>query len=444
MNKEQLLRKLVKCGGDLLPSVFQYPKAQKGAYNIVDSKLEKMKWAYRHWFNQIEVAEKDSGLEEYFKSQDLSFKLPEGFIVEEEISIRAGGDLLAVDILTPDNTPHIFDEVKSYFAGSDLVSANLESPVAPSKPLGRTQVLGHAAQMNTSTEMLDKFINEAGINYFSTANNHSFDWGEEGLLETIDQLDARGVYHSGMNRDQQEVLIASIKGIKVALLSFTMELNGRVLPAGKEQLINLVPFNDEVCDLSLVEKQVKEARSKGADFIIVHAHWGWGFEMYPHKNTVDIGHRIIELGVDAILGNHPHVAQPMEKYSYEKEGITKEGLIVYAMGNFVGYHPKSRNSQLAYLVGFKLAKGKLHEKERCFIHELMIMPTLAVHTNLLDGRYDSRIISFIDYYEDKDNLKVLDLKDYQDIRHLYDKVLHGILLPSYYDKKLLYSSKASK
>ena len=69
-------------------------------------------------------------------------------------------------------------------------------------------------------------------------------------------------------------------------------------------------FNDEVPDFSLVERHIRRARELGAEVIIASVHWGWEFEMYPHRNIVQAGHRLAELGVDVILGSHPHVSQP--------------------------------------------------------------------------------------------------------------------------------------
>lgn len=445
MSKQERLEKAVKIAGTIFKSEFQYPKVQKGRYNVVNSKLEKAKWAYRHWFNQLEVAEKGSGLEEYFRNQDLSFKLPKGFKIENTASISSAGDLLAVDVLVPENTKYIFDDIVEFYGSADLVCANLESPVDMDKPIGRTQVFGQPAQMNTSRGMLERFINEGKINCFSTANNHSIDWGKEGLLATIEELENAGVYFSGTNRsteEQEDVKIIDLNGIKVAMLAYTMDLNGRSVPKGKEYLVNEVRFNDEVCDISLIKRHVKKAKEKGADKIIACCHWGWEFEMYPHKNVVEIGHEIIEMGVDIILGNHPHVSQPMEKYVYEKDGETKEGFIVYAFGNFVTYHPRSRNSSLAYTIKFDLAKGELDGETKTFIHNLKILPVYILNEKLPDGKYNCRILKFTNVLEDKkiDGKYKYGLTEWErgNLTHLNDVVLKKILLPKEYDEDLIY------
>ena len=168
---------------------FRYPQPVKDVYDVADNTFEKLKWAYRCWVHQLETAEKHSGIEAYFSEHRMEFSLPEDFQVQTEISLSAAGDLMAVDCLTYENTPHLFDEIADFYFGADITCANLESTVYDKAPLGRNQVMGMPAKMNTSESMLDRFWQGgAGINYFSTANNHCFDYGEEGLYTTLDNL----------------------------------------------------------------------------------------------------------------------------------------------------------------------------------------------------------------------------------------------------------------
>jgi poly-gamma-glutamate synthesis protein (capsule biosynthesis protein) len=345
-----------KIASILMYNEFHYPQPVKGRYRITSSKKEKLKWAYRCWVRQLERAEKHSGIEAYFAGQELGFSLPPGWETECRMSVAAGGDLMAVDCITEHTTSHLFDGIREFYLKSDLTCANLESVVWDKAPLGRNQVYGQPPKMNTSEGMLDRFRqNGAGIDYFSMANNHCYDYGEEGLLATLDSVERCGALHSGTNRTQQEqesVLVIERNGIRVALLSYTCDMNGNAY--GKKHLINEVRFNDEEPDLSLVERHVHKAAELGADVIIAFPHWGWEFEMYPHRNVIDAAHRMMEMGVDVILGSHPHVAQPMERYCCA-DG--RQCLAVYSLGDFVSWHPLSRNSKLTYTVRFDLVKG---------------------------------------------------------------------------------------
>lgn len=444
INKDGIIKFIVRLSSYIFKNKFQYPQSQKGRYDIANNFFEKLKWAYRHWYNQLEIAERGSGLEEYFRKQNLDFKLPEGFDIEDKVSLSSTGDLLAVDVLIPENTQNLFDEIKEVYSSADLVCANLESPVDDTKPIGRTQKPGQPAKMNTSSKMLQRFRIDGGINYFSTANNHSFDWDEEGLLNTLDELKKSGAYFSGTNRtpeEQEDVLIIEKNNIKIAMLSYTFDLNGNIIPNDKTYLVNEVRFNDEVCDITMIKKHVARAKEKGADIIIAFCHWGWEFEMYPHKNTVEVAHLIIEAGVDVILGNHPHVSQPMERYVFEREAIVKSGLIVYAHGNFVSYHPKSRNSQIAYITKFDIVKGKFNHMENTFITNLQFLPIYILNEKIADGSYNCRLLKFDNVMEDTGENGTfkygLTKFEREQLPHLNEIVLHKILLPEVHDNLLV-------
>lgn len=130
---------------------FHYPQPQPYGvpYRIDNDPFEKVKWLYRYWFNQLEVPEVGSGLEKEFREQDLNFFV-QGSITKK-VTLSCAGDLLAVDVLTPENTPHLFDGITDFYSNVDLVCANLESTVYMNKktpeesPVGRDQKPGEPA-----------------------------------------------------------------------------------------------------------------------------------------------------------------------------------------------------------------------------------------------------------------------------------------------------------
>ncbi|OJH42615.1 CapA family protein [Cystobacter ferrugineus] len=413
---------------------FHYPQAEKGVYNIAGNPFQKLKWLYRYWFNQLEVAEKGSGLEAFFAAQNLDFFKengaspdPEGKVpVVHSLSVSCAGDLLAVDVLIPENTPHLFDDITDFYSTADIVSANLESTVDKHQRVGRTQSPGQPARMNTSQAMFDKFRHEAKINYFSTATNHAMDWGVEGVLATLEVLKKSGAYYSGTaasQAEQDDVVVVEKNGIKVALLAYTFDLNGYKVPADRPYLANEVRFND-ACpapDYALIKKQVAAAKAKGADWIIAYCHWGWEFEMYPHVNIVEAAHKVIECGVDTILGNHPHVSQPAQLIPRPGK---QDALVVYAFGDFVSYHPESRNSKLAYAIKFNI--GKVHGTTGLF--DLQALPIYIVNEDLGEKRFNCRIVKFFDVLENPDGYGLTDLEKRQ-LTHLREKVWEDILSP---------------
>ena len=411
---------------------FKYPKPIKGRYGMSGNKLEKMKWAYRCWVRQTEIAEQDSGIEAFFAGQDLRFTLPEGFISKAALSLSAGGDLMAVDIITPENTPHLFDDIRDFYLDADITCANLESTVFEGAPIGRnSRSVSEAARMNTSEAMLDRFLDDGtGINYFSTANNHSYDYGEDGLLATLDVLDKKACCYSGTNRtpeQQEDVLIVEKNGIKIAFLSYTFDLNG--WQCDKKYLVNEVRFNDESVDISLIQRHIKKAKDKEADLIIASCHWGWEFEMYPHKAIIEVAHLLADEGVDVILGGHPHVSQPMERYESDRGTSKRQCLIIYSLGNFATYQPLSRNSKLTYAVRLQIDKGVLSGVNQTYVSGLKVLPIYIQAGEKGDGTCDFRLVRFAKLLANP-NQYLLTNEERSDLPRLEKNILQGIILPS--------------
>lgn len=419
---------LAKAASVVMWNQFRYPQPVKGRYQVATNKLEKLKWAYRCWVNQLERAEKGSGIEDYFAGQDLNFSLPQGFRETDRTTLSAAGDLMAVDCFTYEDTEYLFDGIRDFYFENAFTCANLESTVCPSAPVGRNQVMGYPPKMNISEPMMDRFqAGGQGINYFSTANNHCYDYGEQGLLDTLDCLDRRSALHSGTSRtpkEQEDVLIVERDRIKIALLSYTCDMNGNEYE--KKHLINEVRFNDEKPNFSMVERHVRRARERGADVIIASVHWGWEFEMYPHQNIIQAGHRLAELGVDVVLGSHPHVSQPMERYTDRQ---SRDHLIIYSLGDFVSYHPLTRNSKLTYVVRFDLVKGRDESGAgRVCLDQLRVKPVYIRCQELEGDRYDCRLLPFRRVLDAPDSFG-LTPEEWQDLPRLEKTVWRKILMP---------------
>lgn len=428
LDKDQLIRLVILLIAYIMYDEFHYPQPETGMYDVATDSLEKLKWLYHYRFNQLEIAQPVSGLEDFFRGQDLSFPETEG--AARRVSITCGGDLLAVDVLVPENTERLFEDIADFYGTADIVSANLESTVDSARPIGRTQPAGSAARMNTSEAMFRRFLDQGKLNFFSTATNHSLDWGEEGVLATLDVLRVSGAAFSGTaasRAEQDDVVVLEKNGIKIGLLTFTMDLNGYQPPADKPYLVNEVRFNDAVPapDYSLVERQIAAAKAKGADYLIAYCHWGWELQMYPHPNVVRAANTLIDLGIDTVLGNHPHVPQPMQRVVREGR---PDGLIVYAFGDFVSYHPESRNSKLAYVTRFDVVRHDTPGGSRTSIANLRMLPVYILNAERADGSVDCRILRFSQVYANPDDYPLTD-HERSELDHLHDVVLHGILLP---------------
>ncbi len=331
-------------------------------------------WFIFWWFYKYLNPPKDAYPEliKYFKEQDLNFSAPND--AKEPIStakLLAMGDLMVRDAMTRENSRWLFADLKDEFKEADLIFANLEAPAVPSRPMS------DFPRYNFRKDMVE-FFKEQGFDIFSTANNHCLDQGQKGLVATLDFLDRLGIYHTGTARSEEErdygfpVLEAS--GIKIAFLAYTFSTNGRKIPEDKPWMVNRIYFNliDKEPDLSLIEKHIKIARQRGADVVVVSLHWSLENEFYPPPRIVERGHKIIEMGADIILGHHPHLLQPMERYVPKKpdRAGVPEAFIIYSLGNLI---PDQPSWQYRTTVVLKL-KLKKDSQGKVWIDSVRVIP----------------------------------------------------------------------
>jgi poly-gamma-glutamate synthesis protein (capsule biosynthesis protein) len=179
-------------------------------------------------------------------------------------------------------------------------------------------------------------LKSTGFDVLSTANNHSLDGGAKGVRNTSKVLDKLKIAHVGSNK--RTIAIVSRGNIKVAFLSYTFSTNGIGSPfKGAVNRINRAQMR----------RDIKAAR-KRADFVVVVVHWGTEYSRTPERATRKLGRALIDSGADLILGSHPHVVRPVERY--------RGHYIVYSMGNFISGQSKGM-TDLGIMVQAKIVKG---------------------------------------------------------------------------------------
>lgn len=175
-------------------------------------------------------------------------------------------------------------------------------------------------------------LSEMGLDVLSTAGNHCLDKDFSGLSNTIDVLDKANISHTGTFKSENErdtILLKDVNGVKIAILSYTYGTNGITIPDDKRFCVNLI-------DKDLIKKDIEKAKFQNADVIIACMHWGVEYQTKPNSEQEDLADFLFENGVDIILGNHPHVLQPMEKRTITLEnGTSKDCFIIYSLGNFI-------------------------------------------------------------------------------------------------------------
>lgn len=179
-------------------------------------------------------------------------------------------------------------------------------------------------RFNSPSEVGDAFI-DSGFNMVSLATNHTMDKGEQGVLNSVNYWkQKKGIVTAGQYSSQEErdqVNIYEINNIKYAFFSYTTWTNGLETPTGKEYLNNV--YSDEKA-----KNDIEKVRDK-VDVIIVAMHWGTEYSFGVSDSQTQIANYLSDLGVDIIIGAHPHVVEPVE---YINNGKT---FVIYSLGNYI-------------------------------------------------------------------------------------------------------------
>ena len=179
-------------------------------------------------------------------------------------------------------------------------------------------------RFNSPQEVGEAMI-DAGFDLVSLATNHTMDRGEAGVIQSVNYWNSKeGIVTSGQWTSQEErdkVRIYEKNDIKYAFFSYTTLTNGLNTPTGKEYLNNVYSDAKAKADIEKVKDQV--------DVIIVAMHWGVEYSLNVSDEQTRIANYLSELGVNLIIGAHPHVVEPVE---YINDGKT---FVIYSLGNFI-------------------------------------------------------------------------------------------------------------
>ena len=241
---------------------------------------------------------------------------------------------------------YVFDNISSYTKTADICIGNLETSFA-----GEDRGYSNYPTFNSPDSLADS-LKSIGVDVLSTAGNHALDMGFSGLSRTIDLLDKADISHLGTYKtqeDQDKVLIKYVKGVKIAFIDYTYGTNGISVPSDKKFCINLI-------DKDLIKKHIETAKNQNADMIVACMHWGTEYQTKQNSEQEELADFLFQNGVNVIIGNHPHVIQPMEKRTVTLEdGSTRDGFVVYALGNFI-CDQNAVNTRDSIILNLKITK----------------------------------------------------------------------------------------
>ncbi len=272
-------------------------------------------------------------------------------------SIGITGDVLAhgpvIQSALTDTGSYDFSNSFAFVANSynayDFMIANLEVT------LGGTaagEYRGYPT-FNCPDEMIDA-LKGAGVDMLLTANNHSYDTGHDGFIRTQEVLNQKGMPYIGSRLDTNTAsyTVQDINGIKVGMMCYTYEtgdtadgrktINGITIAKEDTDLLNSFNYRQMDQFYKEVENAKAAMEEEGADFVIFFIHWGNEYELTPSNTQKKIAQNLCELGIDIIVGGHPHVVQPMQVLTSEAGEKT---YCIYSVGNSISNQRRYEISQ---------------------------------------------------------------------------------------------------
>ncbi|MDG1482822.1 MAG: CapA family protein [Myxococcota bacterium] len=336
---------------------------------------------------------------------------PPAPVEEGRLRVVAGGDVLVHRRLKEtarhraatdgsDGFDWIFAPIAPLLTAADVAFINLEVPVAPDSSRG---VRGEV--FNAPAGVIDA-LKAAGVDAVSFANNHTFDQGPAGLMETLTRLDDAGIVAAGSGPTcaaAQAAQRIEHDGVVLALLAVTdlMNLNDNTEPDAP-CTFTAGPVCEGDCgpDRDAIHYRIDEEKILGAiaasaewsDAVIVSFHWGTEYTTTPLPLYTELAPRLVEAGADLVLGHHPHVLQPIARHT-AADG--REGLILYSLGNLVSDMASSYslatssvrrgNTRDGLLVGVTVVKTRAVDGALTVRLEDITVTPLWTENNRLEG-----------------------------------------------------------
>ncbi len=232
-----------------------------------------------------------------------------------------------------------FKETEAYFKSADLAVANLEVT------LGGEEAGAYSGYpMFNAPDSLLGDIKNAGINFLLTSNNHCYDTGLAGLKRTVAQLKLYAIDYNGTREtaDEPTYVVKDINGIKIGMVNYTYEnsssgenksINGNIVKSEANALINSFNYDNLGKFYAEAQSVIDSMKADGAEAVVFYMHWGEEYQLSQNTWQKTIAQQLCNMGVDVIVGGHPHVVQPIELlYSEDSQNTT---VCIYSLGNAI-------------------------------------------------------------------------------------------------------------
>ena len=252
------------------------------------------------------------------------------------------------------NFDSIFQYVRSYSQAADFSVANLETTLCGTDN-------GYAYAGNPKFNCPDAIVDSlkgAGFDMLLTANNHADDTSLVGYKRTLNVVREKGLDTLGtyLSADEQKWAIEEVNGIKIGMVCYTysdgFSQNGYPLlnynEVGENGILNYFTYDKLPEFYTQLQGYLDEMKAAGAEATVVYLHWGeeykWKTGEGPNANQTAMAQKLCDMGVDVIVGGHPHVVQPVDLLQSGTDAEHKT-IVLYSMGNAVSNQRKEEMQQ---------------------------------------------------------------------------------------------------
>lgn len=247
------------------------------------------------------------------------------------------------------NYDSIFRYVKSYTQAADFSVANLETTLC-----GTDNGYGYSGnpRFNCPDAIVDS-LKDAGFDLLLTANNHAADTDLVGYKRTLNTVRDKGLDTLGtyLSVDERKWTIEEVNGIKIGMVCYTYSegFSQRGYPVlnyhevAENGILNYFTYDKLPEFYTQLQGYLDEMKAAGAEATMVYLHWGdeykWKTGEGPNANQTAMAQKLCDMGVDVIVGGHPHVVQPVDLLTSSTDSEHKT-IVLYSMGNAVSNQRK--------------------------------------------------------------------------------------------------------
>lgn len=232
-----------------------------------------------------------------------------------------------------------FRYITKYLKASNYVAADFEGVMdGPDENYEDVyDQYGTAGFLYNIPEVAAENMKAAGISLLQTANEHSGDFGIDGVKSTLSYLDSAGIKSVGTQKSSNDkrYTIASVNSLKIGFVAYSNDLNAE-LDEEDAYAINSLDNYDE-SKIQQMCNDVRAARRDGAEFIVAMVYAGDAYNTEPDENQKALFNHLFEAGADIVIGTEPYALQPIEiRDLTDTNGTSKKGVAIYSLGTFLG------------------------------------------------------------------------------------------------------------